>query len=85
MRTRPATDRRLEGRVAVVTGGGGTVSIGRSICIRLAEEGARVAVLDIDGPGAERVAGELRSGGAGRLAPGLAALPAQHGPELGRT
>jgi 2-hydroxycyclohexanecarboxyl-CoA dehydrogenase len=32
--------------VAVVTGGGG--GIGREICIRFAEEGARVAVLDID-------------------------------------
>ena len=67
MRARPATDRRLEGRVAVVTGGGGTVSIGRSICIRLAEEGAKVAVLDIDGLGAERVAAELRAAGATAL------------------
>jgi 2-hydroxycyclohexanecarboxyl-CoA dehydrogenase len=38
--------RGLENQVAVVTGGGG--GIGRKICTRFAEEGARVAVLDID-------------------------------------
>jgi 2-hydroxycyclohexanecarboxyl-CoA dehydrogenase len=38
--------RGLENQVAVVTGGGG--GIGREICVRFAEEGARVAVLDID-------------------------------------
>jgi 3-oxoacyl-[acyl-carrier protein] reductase len=36
----------LEGKVAVVTGGGS--GIGEAICVRLAAEGAKVAVLDID-------------------------------------
>ena len=36
----------LEGKVAVVTGGGS--GIGEAICVRLAAEGARVAVLDVD-------------------------------------
>jgi NAD(P)-dependent dehydrogenase (short-subunit alcohol dehydrogenase family) len=42
----------LEGRVAVVTGGG--AGIGRSIVLRLAAEGARVAVLDIRQETAEK-------------------------------
>ena len=63
MRLRHGSDQRLRDRVALVTGAGGTVSIGRSIAIRLAEEGARIAVLDIDASGAEKVAGEIRAGG----------------------
>jgi 3-oxoacyl-[acyl-carrier protein] reductase len=45
---------RLEGKVAVVTGGGS--GIGRAICLRLCEEGAKVAVLDVDDEGAAGVA-----------------------------
>ena len=57
--------RRLEGRVAIVTGGGGKNSIGRAICLRYAREGARVAVLDINVEGATRVSEEvLEAGGA---------------------
>ena len=42
----------LEGKLAVVTGGG--AGIGRSICLRLAADGARLAVLDIrEAPAAE--------------------------------
>ena len=37
----------LEGQRAIVTGGGS--GIGRATCRRMAEEGARVAVLDLDG------------------------------------
>ena len=42
---------RFEGKVAVVTGGGS--GIGRAIALRLAIEGARVAVLDIRAETAE--------------------------------
>ncbi|MDL4816466.1 SDR family NAD(P)-dependent oxidoreductase [Actinomadura opuntiae] len=56
-------------RVAVVTGGAS--GIGEAVCRRLAGRGRRVAVLDLDGDGADRVAKELRAGGAEAL--GLAA------------
>ena len=51
---------RFEGRVAAVTGGAS--GIGEAICIRLAEEGARIAVLDLNLEGAELTAG-LAGGG----------------------
>jgi NAD(P)-dependent dehydrogenase (short-subunit alcohol dehydrogenase family) len=45
---------RLEGRVAVITGGGN--GIGRACAVRFAEEGANILVADIqDEPGAETV------------------------------
>src|SRR5262245_30877220 len=49
--------RRFEDRVAVVKGGGS--GIGEATCRRLAAEGARVVVVDIDETGAQRVAGEI--------------------------
>ena len=51
---RRVSDRRLEGRVAVVTGGGS--GIGEAICVRLADDGARVAVLDVAREAAELTA-----------------------------
>jgi NAD(P)-dependent dehydrogenase (short-subunit alcohol dehydrogenase family) len=47
----------LDGRAAVVTGGGS--GIGRATCRRMTEEGAAVAVFDVDGPSAEEVAKEI--------------------------
>jgi 3-hydroxybutyrate dehydrogenase len=47
----------LEGRSAVVTGAAS--GIGEACARRLAGAGARVTVLDLDGEGAERVAGQL--------------------------
>jgi 2-hydroxycyclohexanecarboxyl-CoA dehydrogenase len=47
---------RLEGRIALVTGGAS--GIGAATVRRLAAEGARVAVADIDEPGAADVAAE---------------------------
>ncbi|MFO7741515.1 MAG: SDR family NAD(P)-dependent oxidoreductase [Anaerolineae bacterium] len=48
---------KLEGRVALATGGGG--GIGRGIVMRLAEEGAAIAVADIDYESARKVADEV--------------------------
>jgi 3-oxoacyl-[acyl-carrier protein] reductase len=63
MQLRAPSDQRLRDRVAVVTGAGRPRGIGRAICLRYAEEGARVAVLDLDGRGAEAVADEIRAAG----------------------
>jgi NAD(P)-dependent dehydrogenase (short-subunit alcohol dehydrogenase family) len=54
----------LEGRRALVTGGGS--GIGRATCRRMAAEGARVAVLDVDGDAASAVAAEI--GGSAHVA-----------------
>ena len=48
---------RLEGRVAVVTGGARGIGCGIARC--LAREGARVAVSDLDASAAEKTAAEL--------------------------
>ena len=48
---------RLEGRAALVTGGAS--GIGAATALRLAAEGARVAVADIDADGARDVAGQV--------------------------
>jgi NAD(P)-dependent dehydrogenase (short-subunit alcohol dehydrogenase family) len=48
---------RLEGKVCVITGAGG--GMGADAAVRFSEEGARVAVADVDAAAAERVAAEV--------------------------
>ncbi len=47
----------LDGQQAVVTGGAS--GIGRATARRLAEEGARVAIIDINGDAADDIAQEI--------------------------
>lgn len=51
----------LSGKNAIVTGGAS--GIGRGICLRLAHDGANVAILDLDLAGAEKVAAEVLAAG----------------------
>lgn len=53
------SSRRFEGRVGIVTGAGS--GIGAATSARLAAEGARLAVFDIDGDAASRECGHLRN------------------------
>ena len=58
--------KRLEGRPVIVTGGGS--GIGRGTCLRIAEEGARVAVADIRPQLAEETVEEIRAAGGEAIA-----------------
>lgn len=53
--------REFEDKVAIVTGGGS--GIGEVIALRLAEQGARVIVTDIDESAAQRVVSRIEGGG----------------------
>jgi 3-oxoacyl-[acyl-carrier protein] reductase len=56
-----STSNRLEGRVAIVTGGGH--GIGKAYAQRLASEGARIVIAEIDEKAALAVAAELKAAG----------------------
>lgn len=57
---------RIQDKAAIVTGGGS--GIGQGTCIRLAEEGAAIAIFDIDLEGARHTAQEIEEAGGKALA-----------------
>src|SRR5262245_53479193 len=59
--------RRLEGKVAVITGGGS--GIGRCAAARFHEEGARLVIADLDPARGEETLRLLGCGGAARFCP----------------
>lgn len=52
------SDQRFKDQVAIITGG--AAGLGRAVATRLAAEGARVAIFDLDDAGARRVAEALK-------------------------
>lgn len=65
---------KLEGRVAIVSGAGR--GIGRSIALKLASEGARLVVNDLDAAPAEETVSAVRAAGGQAIAcPGSVAAP----------
>jgi NAD(P)-dependent dehydrogenase (short-subunit alcohol dehydrogenase family) len=59
---------RLDGRVALVTGGGSEHGIGRAVGHLFASAGAAVALVDLDRAGVERNAEAIRASGGSALA-----------------
>ena len=57
---------RLDGKVAAITGAAS--GIGKAIAGRFAQQGAAIAILDVDGPAAEVVAADLAQHGTDTLA-----------------
>ncbi len=58
-------DQSLKGKAALITGGGS--GLGEATARLLAEDGAAVAVVDVNGENAERVASSLRVGGSNAI------------------
>uniref|UniRef100_A0A182N1N6 Short-chain dehydrogenase/reductase 3 n=1 Tax=Anopheles dirus TaxID=7168 RepID=A0A182N1N6_9DIPT len=54
----PAKRKSIHGHTALVTGGAN--GLGRALCLRLAQEGCHVAVVDIDMAGAQQTATDVR-------------------------
>ena len=72
----------LSGKVALITGAGGRHGIGRSIALRLADEGADVVVTDIEAS-ATAIRAEDRQAGWAGLNSGVEEIGSKGRPALG--
>ncbi|MSQ24490.1 MAG: SDR family oxidoreductase [Chloroflexi bacterium] len=57
------SEQPLQGKVAIVTGAGSTIGLGRAMTLALVKAGARVAMVDIDGASLEQSAIDARAVG----------------------
>ena len=54
------SETRLDGKVAIVTGAGSTIGLGRAMTLALVRAGARVAMTDVDGAALEQSSADAR-------------------------
>src|SRR5581483_10640033 len=59
---------RLDGKIAIVTGAGSQIGLGRAMCLALVRAGARVAMMDVDRAALEESAAAVREVGGPRSA-----------------
>src|SRR3954463_12386729 len=57
------TERELEGKIALVTGAGSTIGLGRAMTLALVRAGARVAMMDLDDKALAQSAADAREVG----------------------
>lgn len=57
------TEQPLQGKVALVTGAGSTIGLGRAMTLALVRAGARVAMMDRDAASLEQSAADARQVG----------------------
>ena len=67
--------KRLENKVAIVTGGASNPGLGHATIHRFAEEGAKLVVTDIDVEGGKKTVEEIKEKGAEAIILGCTEIP----------